>query len=118
MLTPVYAPYTASKGAKLVGNDIQGVAAPGGGLKVDDSGFALDDTIRSALGGGSWSGGYTHTQTQASDTWTIAHNLGLRPSVATFATGGLEMLGTVLHLSDNVLQISFGVPVTGLARLN
>lgn len=61
--------------------------------------------------------GYDHVQTVAAATWTIAHNLGVRPSVSTTTPGGLEMWGTVLHLSDNTLQVSFSTPVTGFARL-
>lgn len=67
---------------------------------------------------GSNGAGYDFTQSTPSDTWTVAHNLGFRPSVATYSAGGLEMLGTVQHLSADVLQISFSTPVAGTARLN
>lgn len=67
---------------------------------------------------GSNGAGYDFTQSTPSDTWTVAHNLGFRPSVATYTSGGLEMLGTVQHLSADVLQISFSTPVAGTARLN
>ena len=62
--------------------------------------------------------GFDYVQISPSDTWTIAHNLGFRPSVATFTPGGLEMMGTVQHLSTDVLQITFSQPVAGTARLN
>lgn len=62
-------------------------------------------------------GGYTHTQASAAATWTIAHNLGYRPTVAAFTTGGLLMLGSVTHLSDTVCQLDFNTPVAGTARL-
>lgn len=61
---------------------------------------------------------YDHVQTQPSDTWTIAHNLGFKPAAVAFSVGGVEMIGTVTHISENVLQISFGIPVAGTARLN
>jgi hypothetical protein len=61
--------------------------------------------------------GVNYTQSSPSETWTIAHNLGIRPSVAVFTTGGLEMMGTVQHLSSDVLQVSFSQPVAGTARL-
>jgi hypothetical protein len=62
--------------------------------------------------------GLTHTQATPSDLWTVAHNLGTRPAVATFSVGGVEMWGTVMHLSTSVLQISFLTPVAGTARIN
>jgi len=61
---------------------------------------------------------YDFTQASPSDTWTIAHNFGFRPSVSIASVGGVEMDGTVTHLSTDVLQISFNIPVAGSARLN
>jgi hypothetical protein len=63
-------------------------------------------------------GGIDYTQASPAAVWTIAHNLGFRPAVATFTPGGLAMLGSVLHLSDDVLQITFTQPTVGFARLN
>jgi hypothetical protein len=63
------------------------------------------------------SGGYTHTQATPATTWTIAHNLGYRPAVQCSTTGGLELLGEVLHLSADVCQVSFSVARAGSARL-
>lgn len=68
-------------------------------------------------GGGAGSGGINWLQNDASDTWTIAHNLGYRPNVDIYTVGGLSMWGTVLHLSANTLQISFNDAVAGTARL-
>jgi hypothetical protein len=62
--------------------------------------------------------GFDFTQPTPSTTWTIAHNLGLRPSVAIFTPGGLQVMGTALHLSADVLQINFSAPTAGTARLN
>ncbi len=62
--------------------------------------------------------GYEFAQPTPATTWTIAHNLGLRPSVATFTPGGLSVMGTTLHLSTDVLQINFSAPTAGTARLN
>jgi hypothetical protein len=62
--------------------------------------------------------GFDFTQPTPATTWTIAHNLGLRPSVAIFTPGGLQVMGTALHLSADVLQISFSTPTAGTARLN
>jgi hypothetical protein len=60
---------------------------------------------------------YEHTQASAAATWTIAHNLGQRPSVSLFSVGGLEMIGSITHLSLNVVQVDFNTPVAGTARL-
>lgn len=62
--------------------------------------------------------GYDHTQPTPAAQWTIAHNLGYRPSVATYSTGGIEITGSVTHLSTDVLQLDFNTPVAGTARLN
>ena len=62
--------------------------------------------------------GFDYTQASPADTWTIAHNLGYRPSVSTFTPGGLEMMGSAQHLSNDVLQITFTQAVAGTARLN
>lgn len=59
---------------------------------------------------------FTHVQSSAETTWTIAHNLGFRPTVSVTTTGGLQMLGDVVHLSDNTLQLTFAVAVAGIAR--
>jgi hypothetical protein len=61
--------------------------------------------------------GVTYTQTAPASTWTIAHNLGYRPTVQCTTLGGLLLLGDVLHLSDLVCQLSFNTPTAGVARL-
>lgn len=61
--------------------------------------------------------GYTHTQGSAATTWTIAHNLGLKPSATAYTVGGVEMEGTVTHVSTSVLTIEFNTAVAGYARL-
>lgn len=62
--------------------------------------------------------GYDFTQASASATWTIAHNLGYKPSVSAFSVGGVEMMASVTHLSTNTLQLDFNLPVAGSARLS
>ena len=59
---------------------------------------------------------YVHTQASALTVWTVPHNLGFRPVVAVFTTGGVEVLGgEVLHLSLNTLTITFDVAFAGSA---
>lgn len=61
--------------------------------------------------------GYTHTQPGASATWTINHNLGVRPNVDIANTGGQKVNAEVLHTSLNQVVISFVTPMAGSARL-
>ena len=60
---------------------------------------------------------YNYIQSIASTTWTIAHNLGRKPIVMTYTTGGVSLLGTVTNLSSNLLTITFSAPIAGIARL-
>ena len=66
------------------------------------------------IGGGA---NYTHIQATAQDTWTIPHNLGRRPGVAVLDGEGRIIHADVQHLSDDVVSISFSVPVLGTAEL-
>lgn len=61
--------------------------------------------------------GRLHVQSVASTDWTIAHNLGYRPSVEVRTDGGVVRQVAVHHLSDFTLTISFLLPSTGTARL-
>jgi hypothetical protein len=59
---------------------------------------------------------FTHTQSVASAEWIINHNLGYRPSVTLYSTGGAEIEGEVVHLSNNQARAYFSAPVAGSAR--
>ncbi len=61
--------------------------------------------------------GFGYTQALPSAVWTIAHNLGFRPAASAYTVGGVEMWGTVTHISNDVLQFDFSTPVAGTARL-
>jgi hypothetical protein len=83
--------------------------------------FATGDTIPAAYlpaasGGGDLS--YTFTQGTASDTWTIAHNLGKFPSVTVVDSAGNVGFGSVKHTDANNLVVSFGAAFAGKAYLN
>ena len=59
---------------------------------------------------------YVHTQGTASALWTVPHNLGFRPIVTVFTTGGQEVLGgEILHLSLSTLTITFDAAFAGSA---
>lgn len=59
---------------------------------------------------------YDHAQSSASDTWVINHNLGVRPFVALFNTGGVSIEGEVVHASSNQTIVYFATAVAGSAR--
>ena len=102
---------------------------------VNPTTFGLDDLVDVALvnpvagevlkyDGSNWVDGidegtsYLHTQSTASATWTIAHNLGFKPSVELFNAGSQEIDGDVVHISQNVVMVYFTQSITGFARLN
>lgn len=61
---------------------------------------------------------YVHTQAVASDTWSVTHNLGKRPSVTVVDTSGNECWGDVEYTDVDSLIISFSAPFSGEAILN
>ena len=66
--------------------------------------------------GASGSDIYDHTQSVASDTWTVNHNLGVKPDVEVRNSGGGVVGAEVLHVSDNITMIFFSSPRTGSAH--
>lgn len=62
-------------------------------------------------------GGYDHSQVSASATWTINHNLGYKPNVQPFNTGGAAVVGEIIHTSVNQTVIYFNTAIAGFARL-
>lgn len=61
---------------------------------------------------------YTHTQSVASATWTITHNLNKRPSVTVVDSGGTVVIGDVQYIDDNTIVITFIGAFSGAAYLN
>lgn len=58
---------------------------------------------------------FIFTQASALDTWNVNHNLGVRPAVTILSPGGLEVNGSIAHISVNQLIITFAAPVAGTA---
>jgi hypothetical protein len=58
---------------------------------------------------------YRFPQSTPSALWTVNHNLGRRPIVQLETIGGLVMIGGIIHVSDNIFQVSFDEPTTGVA---
>lgn len=61
--------------------------------------------------------GVNFTQSTPSSVWTINHNLGYRPGVELFDTGGNEFVAQVLHTSVNQVVVTLADPIAGSARL-
>lgn len=60
---------------------------------------------------------HVHEQTTASDTWTINHALGGKPSVTVVDTGDNVVHGDVQYISATQIVCSFSSPFAGYAYL-
>lgn len=54
----------------------------------------------------------------ATNVWTFSHNLGRFPAVITTTLAGNEIYGEVDHISENVVEIRWAIPVTGILTVN
>lgn len=62
---------------------------------------------------------YTHVQSAAASTWSVAHNLGARPGGVTVVdSADTVVFGDVSYLSDNALTISFSSAFGGKAYIS
>jgi hypothetical protein len=61
---------------------------------------------------------FTYTQSTASATWNIQHNLGKNPSVSVADTAGTLVVGQVDYIDNNNLTITFISAFAGVAYLN
>tara|TARA_R110000823_G_scaffold209460_1_gene339682 strand:+ start:448 stop:834 length:387 start_codon:yes stop_codon:yes gene_type:complete len=61
---------------------------------------------------------YTHTQSSASTTWTVNHNLDRRPSVTIVTSTEAVVIGDVFYNNDNQLTITISHANSGKAYLN
>jgi len=60
---------------------------------------------------------YVHTQSVASDTWTITHTLEGYPSVTIVDSAKTVVIGTVEYDSESQVTVSFSAPFSGTAYL-
>lgn len=92
--------------------------ASSGSVEID-SPLVHDDVLKVIQGipGPPGEGTQEYVQASASAVWTITHNLGRKPLIQLLTVGGVHMLGDITHLSDNVIQINFDVPLAGRAVL-
>jgi hypothetical protein len=61
---------------------------------------------------------YTHTQSAASATWTITHNLNFRPNVTVFDSSGNVVEGAVVHSNATLVTLTFSASISGTAILS
>ena len=69
-------------------------------------------------GGGGSDAYYMHTQSNAASTWTVAHNLGKKPSVSLTDSTGDEVYGNIHYDDDNQLTVTFSAALGGYAFCN
>lgn len=61
---------------------------------------------------------YRHVQSTPSASWTIAHNLGKRPSVSVVDSAGTNIVGNFEYVDDNNCTLTFSSSFSGEAYLN
>jgi hypothetical protein len=61
---------------------------------------------------------YVHTQSVASTTWVVSHNLKKRPSVSVVDSADNIVIGDVTYNSDSQVTINFNFAFSGKAYLN
>jgi len=61
---------------------------------------------------------YVHTQSVASTSWNINHDLGKFPSVTVVDSSNRLVFAMVEYLDENNLVVSVAAPFAGLAYLN
>ena len=61
---------------------------------------------------------FTHTQTLASNIWSITHDLGNFPSVTVVDSAGSVVTGDVLYIDDQHISVIFSAEFSGKAYLN
>lgn len=61
---------------------------------------------------------YVHTQSTSAAVWTVAHNLGRRPSISVTDHLGNVLIADTQHIDANLAQITHSVPAIGYAYCN
>ncbi len=59
---------------------------------------------------------YLHNQSTAASTWTVAHNMGYRPSIQVADSAGNLVDAQIKHDSDNQATVSLNVSIAGQAH--
>lgn len=61
---------------------------------------------------------YRHLQTSASSVWAIVHNLNFFPNITVFDSANSQVEGSVTHIDETTLTISFSSAISGKAHLS
>lgn len=61
---------------------------------------------------------YVHTQSEASATWNVIHNLSKHPSITVVDSAGTVVVGQVDYISTSRCTLSFGGSFSGIAYAN
>lgn len=61
---------------------------------------------------------YVHNQMASSSVWEIEHNLGKFPSITIVDSAGTTVIGDVIYVSENLVQVKFSSEFAGKALLN
>lgn len=65
---------------------------------------------------GTAGGGHVHTQVSAATVWIVNHNLGYRPAVEVYDSGGSEVVAEVAHISVNQYEVRVNPAMSGFSR--
>ncbi len=104
---------TVGIGAAAFSNNYNGLSHKPqiNGVTLEDNKTSEDLHIKEDLN-------YLHTQTVASDTWVILHNLNKFPSVTVIDSAGNEIVGDVIYDDVNQVTLKFKGGFKGTATLN
>lgn len=62
---------------------------------------------------------YTHTQSAAASSWTINHNLGVKPAAVSIVdSGDTIVVGNITHTNANTLVVTFSSAFSGKAYIS
>lgn len=88
-----------------------------GAVVVEVPNSTVIEVVAQGPQGPAGTGAYVHSQSSPSTTWTINHNMGIRPAVELLDTGGQEIDGDVSHTSVNQTIVRLNPASAGIARL-
>ena len=61
---------------------------------------------------------YEHRQNSPSKIWKIKHNLNKKPSATVTDSAGSQVIGDVIYIDNNNVELHFSAPFSGVAYLN
>lgn len=83
-------------------------------VTINSKPIATREYVDNKIAGGG--NGYNFTQGTAAVTWTVNHNLSQKPIVQTYDSTGAVINGTIQHVSNNQLTITFASAQSGGGR--